>query len=186
MDAELPQPMANLFSLLSTVDELAYYNTKVEVIMKLLKSLKLEFQAQPQNRYKKNFQKTAQPIAQKLTMLKPSFEKHVNNYLWWKNHLMIGIAIFTLSALLHVGLMFALQRYRKFHNFQAFTHKLDNQEIPLKPIMVVKYQQLDRSQNDQKFQWRNQNLLPPESQLMETREESATTYAQLNRQVHRV
>ena len=33
---ELPKPMANLFSLLSTVEETPYYNTKVEANMKLL------------------------------------------------------------------------------------------------------------------------------------------------------
>ena len=40
LDVELPKPMANLFSLLPTVDELPYYNTKVEAKMKLLKSVK--------------------------------------------------------------------------------------------------------------------------------------------------
>ena len=178
--------MANLFSLLPTVEELPYYNTKVEANMKLLKSLKLELQAQPQYGYKKNIQQIAEPIAQKLTMLKPSLEKQFNNYISWKSHLMIGIAVFILSALLHLGLMLALHRYKKLHKFQPFSHKLDKEKIPLKPIMVVEDQHLDRVQNDEKFQWRNHSLLLPESQLMEAREESAPTYAQLNRQVHRV
>ena len=52
--------------------------------------------------------------------------------------------------------------------------------------MVVENQHLDRVQNDENFQWCNQSLLLPESQLMEAREESAPTYAQLNRQMHRV
>ena len=67
--------MANLLGLLLTVQELPYYITKVEANMNLLKSVKLELQAQPQYGYKKNFQQIAEPIAQKLTMLKPSFEK---------------------------------------------------------------------------------------------------------------
>ena len=41
LEVELPQPIANLFSLLPTVDELPCYNAKVEANMKLLKSLKL-------------------------------------------------------------------------------------------------------------------------------------------------
>ena len=128
-DVELPQPMAHLFSLLPTVDELPYYNTKVEANMKLLKSVKLELQAQPQYGYKKNIQQIAEPIAQKLTMLKPSFEKQFNNYLSWKSHLVIGIAVFNVSAVLHLGLMFALHRYEKLHTFQPFSHKLDK-KIP--------------------------------------------------------
>ena len=177
LEVELPQPMANLFSLLPTVEELPYYNTKVEANMKLLKSLKLELQAQPQYGYKKNIQQIAEPIAQKLTMLKPSLEKQFNNYISWKSHLMIGIAVFILSALLHLGLMLALHRYKKLHKFQPFSHKLDKEKIPLKPIMVVEDQHLDRVQNDENFQWGNHSLLLPESQLMEAREESAPTYA---------
>ena len=119
-------------------------------------------------------------------MLKPTFEKQFNNCISWKSHLMIGIAVFILSALLHLGLLLALHRYKKLHKFQPFSHKLDQQKIPLKPIMVVADQHLDPVQNDETFQWRNQSLLLPESQLMETKEESAPTYAQLNRQVHRV
>ena len=119
-------------------------------------------------------------------MLKPTFEKQFKNYISWKSHLMIGIAVFILSALLHLGLMLALHRYRELHKFQPFSHKLDKQKIRLKPIMVVEDQHLDRVQNDENFQWCNQSLLLPKSQLLETREESAPTYAQLNRQVHRV
>ena len=55
--------------------------------------------------------------------------------------------------------------------------------------MLVEDQHLDRVRNDENFQWRNQSLLLPESQLMETapREEViAPTYAHLNRQLHRV
>ena len=54
LDVELPEPMANLFSLLLTVDELPYYDTKVEANMKLLKSVNLEIQAQPQYGCKKS------------------------------------------------------------------------------------------------------------------------------------
>ena len=136
--------MVNLFSLLPTVDELPCYNTKVEANMKLLKSVKLELQAQPQYRYKKNVQQIAEPIAQKQTELKPSFEKQFNNYISWKNHLVIGIAVFILIALLQLGLMFALHRHKKPHKLQTFSHMLDNQKIPLKPIMVVEDQHLDR------------------------------------------
>ena len=120
-------------------------------------------------------------------MIKPSFEKQFNNDISWKSHLVNGIAVFILSALLHLGLMFAPHRYRKPHNLQPLSHKLDKQKIPLKPIMVVEDPHLDRVQNDGIFQWRSQSLLLPESQLMETRiEESAPTYAHLNQQMHRI
>ena len=117
LDVELPEPMGNLFSLLPTVDELPYYNTKVEANMKLLKSMKLELQAQPRYDYKKSIQQIAERIAQKVTMLKPSFEKQFNNYIPWKSHLVIGIAVFILIALLHLRLMFGLHRYKKIRNF---------------------------------------------------------------------
>ena len=55
--------------------------------------------------------------------------------------------------------------------------------------MLVEDQHLDRVQNDESFHRRNQSLLPPGSQLMETapgEEEIVPTYAHLNRQMHRV
>ena len=187
LDVDLSKAVANLFSLLPTVDELPYYNTEVEANMKLLKFVKLELPAQPQYGYKKNIPQIAEPSAQKLKTLKPSFEKQFNNYISWKSHLVNGIAVFILSALLHLGLMFVLHRYKKLHRFRRFPRKLDNQKIPLKPIMIVGDQHLDRVRSDEKFQWGNQSLLLPESHLIESRqEESASTYAHLNRKMHRV
>ena len=113
LDLEPLKPMAILFRLLPTVDELPYYNRKVEANMKLLNSVKLELLAQPQYGYKKNIQQIAEPIARKLTMLKPSFEKQCNNFISWKIHLVIGIAVFIPRALLHCGLMFALHPYKR-------------------------------------------------------------------------
>ena len=147
LDVALPEPRANYFSLLPTVGELPYDKSEVEADMKLLKSVKLELQAQPLYGYKKRIQQIAEPIARKLTMLKPSFEKHFNNYFSWKSHLVIGIAVFILSALLHLGLMFGLHRYEKLHKFQPFSHKLDKQKISFKPFMLVLDQHLDRVQN---------------------------------------
>ena len=144
-----------LFSLLPTVDELPYYNTKLEANMKLLKSVKLELQTQPQYGYRKNIQQIAEAIAQKLTMLKPSFEKQFKNYLSWKSQLVSGNAVVILSAVLHLGLMLALHRYKKLHKFQPLSHKLDKQKIPLKPIMVVEDQHFDRVQDDENFRRRN-------------------------------
>ena len=109
---ELPQPIAHLFSLLPTVDELPYYNTKVGANMKLLKTVKLELQAQTRYGYQKNIQQIAELIAQKLTKLKLPFEKQFNIFLSRKSHLVIGIAAFNLSAVLHLALMFALHRYK--------------------------------------------------------------------------
>ena len=120
-------------------------------------------------------------------MLWPSFEKQFNDYISWKTYLVIANAVFILSALLHLGLMFALPRYNKLHKFQPFFHKPDKQKLPLKPIMVVEFQHLDHVQFDEYFLWRNKSLILPDSQLMETRvEESAPTYAHLNGQMHRV
>ena len=55
--------------------------------------------------------------------------------------------------------------------------------------MLVEDQHLDRVQNDENFQWQNQSLLLPESQLMKTaprEEEIEPIYAHLNRQRRRV
>ena len=100
--------------------------------------------------------------------------------------MVIGIAVFILSAVLHLGLMLALHRYKKLHKLKPFSQKLDKQKNPLKPILVVEDQHLDRLQNDENFQWLNQSLLLAESQLMERREKGAPTYAQPNRQLHPV
>ena len=64
---------------------------------------------------------------------------------------------------------------------------MDQETIPLKPIMMVEDQHLGRVQNDKNFQWRNRSLLLPKSHLMETRkEEIAPTYAHLNQRMHLV
>ena len=54
--------------------------------------------------------------------------------------------------------------------------------------MMVEDQHLHGLENDEKFQWRNQSLLIPESQLREPREirhtePEAPIYSQLNRQL---
>ena len=134
LDLELPKPMANFFSLLPTVDELSCYNKKVEANMKLLKYVNFELQAQLQYSCKRNIQQIAVPIAKKLTMREPSFEKKkkkkFNEYILWKSRLVVRNAGFILSALLHLGLMIALYRYRNLCKFQPFSHKLDEQKIP--------------------------------------------------------
>ena len=187
LDVELPIPMANFFSLLPLFEELPYYNTKVEANMKLLSSLKLEIQSHPQHGYKQKIEQIADPIAHKLTMLKPSFEKQFNIYLSRKSHFFIAIARFLPSTALHLVLIFAIHRYKRLHEFLPFTHKMDQQKIPLKPIMVIEDQHLEQLQNDEKLQWKNSNLLLPESHLMSVgAESSAPTYAHLNRQIHRV
>ena len=183
--------MAKLFSLLPRVDELPYYNTKVEAIMKLLKSVKHEPQAQPQNGYKKNMQRIAdEPIAQKLTMLKPSFEKQFNNYSSRKSHFVIGSSFSVIGihpeCTTTFGTNISTSSLGKTPQISTLSHKLDKQKIPPKPNMLVEDQHLDRVRNEF-FQWRNQSLLLRESQLMETKEEaSARTHAHLNRQMHRV
>ena len=100
----MPKPMAACISTLPTVKELPYYNTNVEVNLKLLRSVKLEHQAQPQYGNEKNIQQITEPIAQKLTMPKPSFKKQIINYITWKRLLVFGIAVFILGELLHLGL----------------------------------------------------------------------------------
>ena len=61
------------------------------------------------------------------------------------------MAVFTLSALLHVGLLFATHHYKKLRDFQRFSHKLDEQKVHVKPIKVVEDQHLDRVRNVEFF-----------------------------------
>ena len=151
----------------------------------MLKSLKLEIQSQPDHSFHSDLNYIAQPIAQKLTALKPSLEKQLDNYLTWKNHLAIGLVVFLVSGALHLGDTYALHRYKRLHKFISFSHKLDNQTVPLKPVMMVGDQHLEGLDNDEKFPSRNQSLLILESQLRETRnpEPDAPIYSQLNRQL---
>ena len=137
LNVTLPEPMARLFSLIPTVDQLPHYNTRVEANIQLLSSMKLELQSQPDNSYRSDLNYIAQPIAQKLTALKPSLEKQFNNYLSWKSHLAIGFVVFFVSTALHLGVTYALHRYKRLPKFLPFFHKLDNQKVSLKPIMMV-------------------------------------------------
>ena len=83
LDVELPKTMEELFSLLPAVSELSDYNTKVGANTKLLKSGKLELQAQSQNGYNNNEQ-LAGTLVQKLAMPELSFENSIINYVSWK------------------------------------------------------------------------------------------------------
>ena len=164
LNVKLPDQMSKLFSLLPTVDELPYYNTRVEANIKLLHTLKLELQSQPDKTYRDDLTLIAKPIADKLTALKPSLEKQFNDYISWKSHLAIGLVVFCVSTALHIGLTYALHRYKRLHKFLPFSHKLDQQKVQLKPIMMVEDEHLEGLQKDEKFRWRNQSLLIPESQ----------------------
>ena len=157
----------------------------MEANIQLLNSLKLELQCQPDHSYRSDLNYIAQPIAQKLTALELSLEKQFNNYLSWQSHLAIGLVVFLVSGTLQLGATYALHRYKRLHKFIAFSHKLDNQTVPLKPVMMVEDQHLEGLENDENFPWRNQSLLIPESQLRETRnpEPDAPIYSQLNRQL---
>ena len=85
------------------------------------------------------------------------------------------------------GIVICTTLHRELHKFQPFRHKLDKQKIPLKPIFVAEDQHLHCVQNNENYEWRSQTQLLTESQLIETTvEESATAYAPLNRQMHRV
>ena len=66
--------------------------------------------------------------AQKLTMLEASFEKQFNNYIAWKILLVVGIAVFILSALLHLGSLFALHCTKNFTNFNPSLTSLINKK----------------------------------------------------------
>ena len=113
--------------------------------------------------------------------------KQFNNLISWESPLIIAIAVLLLFALPGLGLMFVLHRQRKRQKFQLFSHKLQKQKNALKPKMVVVQQPLDRVQNGQNFQWRNQSPVRPESELMGTRqEESAPRFANRNQQLDRV
>ena len=76
---ELPKPRACLLSLLSPVDGLQHYSTKIEAELKLLKYVKPHDQAQLQYDYKKSIQQKSDSIAQKLTIQGPSFEIQFEN-----------------------------------------------------------------------------------------------------------
>ena len=134
----------------------------MEANIQLQNSLKLELQSQPDHSYRSDWNYIAQPFAQKFTTLKPSLEKQFNNYLFWKIHYAIGLVVFLVGTTLHVGVTYALHRYKKLHKFLPFSHKLDKRKVPLKPIMMVESNHLDELENDEKFPWRNQSLLIPQ------------------------
>ena len=170
LNVTLLEPMARLFNLIPIVDQLPHYNTRVEANIQLLKSLKLELQSEPDLSYQKDLNYIAQPIAQRLTALKPPLEKQFNNYLSWKSHLAVGLIVLFVSTSLPLGITYRLHRYKKLHKIIPFSHKLGNQKVQLKPLLMVDDQYLEGLQNDKNFLWRNQSLLFPVSQLQEPRE----------------
>ena len=161
LNVTLTEPMARLVSLISTVDQLPHYNTRVDADIQLLNSLKLELQSQPDHSYRSDLNYIAQPIAQKFRALTPSVKKQFNNYLSFKIHLAIALVVFLVSKTLHLGVIYALDRYKSFHKTLPFYHKLDKQKMPLKPIRMLENQRLKGLENDEEFPWRNQNLLIP-------------------------
>ena len=110
LNVTLPESMARLLSLIPTVNQLPHYNTRVDANIQLLSSLSLELQFQPDHSYQSDLNYIAQPIAQKLTALKPSLEKQFNRNLYWKTHLAFGLVVFLVSTALHLGVTYALHR----------------------------------------------------------------------------
>ena len=87
--------MAQLFSLITEVDHLPHYNTRVEANVH-------ELQSQPDRSYRKDNNYIAQPVAQKITARKPSLAEQFDNYLSSKSHLAIGLVVFFVNTAIHL------------------------------------------------------------------------------------
>ena len=172
----MPEPLTNLFVQLPTEQENFNYETNIETNMKLLKSPNLSnCLTQSSNVYQNNLQR----IAHKLTTSMVSFEKTLQQISLRENHPVNEVAVFLLHKILHLEMLSALLCFEKFNKTQPFSHNLDQQQIHFTPSMVVEV--LDRLQNDEIFQSRNQNLFLLKSNLVAGREEeSSSTYATLN------
>ena len=144
--------MAQTFSIILTMDQLPHYNTLVEANIQLLNSPKLELQSQLEISHRKDLNYLAQPIVQRIKAIKSTLEKQCNNYRSWKSYLAIALVVFFVSAALHLGITYTLQRCKNLHNFLLFSHKLDSQQIQLKLIMMLEDQHPEGLQTDENFQ----------------------------------
>ena len=96
--------------------------------------------SQPDNSHRGGLNHTAQQIAQKLTTLKVPMEKQLNINQPWMSLIALGLLAICVNTALHLWKIYTLHRSKKFHKFLPFSHKLDNQEVQLKPIIMVNTQ----------------------------------------------
>ena len=150
-----------VLSVLPSLNELPSYNTKSLANVDLRRSLKHEL---------KNISLTvlktpdalrtlAQPIALKMTDLKKPLEREFSHVPTFKTNLLMGLAKFFISMLLHLLFMYIFHRYHNLHKFMPFKHTLKTKDkkikVPLHPILSVPPDHIEAIKADPKFRWRN-------------------------------
>ena len=103
LNETLSEPMARLFSLYPNSEPASLLQHTRGSEYSTAELIEIRTITQQDDSYRSDLNYIAQPIAQKLTALKPPRKKHFNKYLSWKSHLAIGLAVFFVSTALHLG-----------------------------------------------------------------------------------
>ena len=99
-----------------------------------------------------------------MTSLKNPFKRELSHVTSFTSTIVIGIASFIISMLLHLLFMYLFHRCNSLHKFMPFKHVYKDKDnvkhkIPLKPVLSVPTHHIDIIRNDPNFRWQNRCLL---------------------------
>ena len=145
LDVKPSTPKTNLCRLLSLVERLFNYSTIVEANKRLLRSLKLKLQAQPNHAFKQNT-KDRQSYCEQAYTFNIFLKEPIQQLSIVMSPLYNRIVVFLFSTVAHLEQIFVLHGSRKLQVF-PFSHKMNPERTPLKPFVVVEDWHLDQLQN---------------------------------------
>ena len=112
----------------------------------------------------KALQKFAEPNVMHMTALKNPFRRELSHVTPFTSTILIGIASFIISMLLHLLFMYIFHRCNNLHKFMPFKHTYKDkdemqQKVKVKHVLSVPKQHLSVIQNDPNFRWQGRCLL---------------------------
>ena len=137
IDVKMPDPLASVISHIPPLDELPYFDTKIDAGISLLHQVKSELQSTQLTQNPTRLEEIAKPIAQNMRNLKPPILKKLETYVPIQYSLSMTIITFVGSILLHVLTMYL---YHKFAIIRKFTPKFLQGHfgtIPIKQVIHV-------------------------------------------------
>ena len=152
---DIPDPLQNVLSVLPSIEELPSFSTKSSANLAFLRSLKKELKYIPQTSLqdREALQKLAEPIVMQMTSLKNPFKRELSHVTSFTSTIVIGIASFIISMLLHLLFMYIFHRCNNLHKFMPFKHVYKDKDnvkrtIPLKPVLSVPTHHMDILRTD--------------------------------------
>ena len=100
-DVQLPDPISNLLSELTELEDMPYYDSKTEAGIELFKAVKKKLLEIPNVQNREQMRKIAKPLALNMRKLRASFARVFDDRLTLKDSFIMSITFFIGSMVLH-------------------------------------------------------------------------------------